>query len=278
MQNAKPVHWDGKTIGPWTDSLEGAVAVLNVVGESVFTHWTEEKKQRLMSTRVEPTKLIGEAIKRCKKPPAMWVNASAVGYYGSTQQPANEWSPPGADFLAQICQNWEAAQEDAQTPNTRKCSARIGFVLGRDGGGFPILRRLTKLFLGSAQGAGKQYCAWVHVDDVAGAFRFCIERHLEGPVNIVGPEPVTNAALMRLLRRKLHRPWVPNVPKLFLEIGSAFALPPVEVTLSSQRVVSERLRSLEYPYRFPTLDGAIDDLLNGVTSEPNIQHPTPKTP
>ncbi len=261
IHNAKPVHWDGKTVGAWADSLEGAGAVLNVVGENVFTHWTEEKKKRMMSSRVEPTKAIGDAIKRCKKPPAVWVNASAVGYYGSTYEPANEWSPSGNDYLAEVCRNWEAAQEEAQAPATKKCRARIGFVLGKDGGAFPVLKRLTGLLLGSAQGSGKQFCAWIHVADVAGAFRFCVERQLEGPVNLVGPSPVTNNELMEKLRQKMHRPWVPNVPRFVLQIGSAVALPPPEVTLASQNAVPERLQALSYPYRFETLDSAFDDLL-----------------
>lgn len=261
IQNATTVQWDGKTLGPWADRLEGAGAVINVVGESVFTHWTEEKKKQMLSSRVDPTKAIGAAIAKCKKQPAVWVNASAVGYYGNVYEPVNEWSPAGDDFLAEVCKNWEAAQEESNTPRTKKCQARIGFVLGNGGGGFPILKKLTKLFLGSAQGSGRQYCAWIHIDDIAGAFHFCVDRQLEGPVNFVGPEPVTNLHLMEELRQKMHRPWAPNVPKFALKIGSAVALPPTEVTLASQRVLPDRLKALEYNYRFPTLDKALEDLL-----------------
>jgi uncharacterized protein (TIGR01777 family) len=262
IQNASPMQWDGKTVGPWAEALEGAGAVINVVGESVFTHWTEEKKERMMSSRVEPTKAIGQAIARCKKPPAIWINASAVGYYGSIYNPANEWSPAGDDFLAEVCKNWEQAQETAETPKTKKCQIRIGFVLGKNGGAFPVLKKLTASFLGSAIGSGKQFVAWIHVKDLAGSIAFCVDRQLEGPVNLVGPHPITNEELMANLRRLMHRPWVPKVPKFVLSLGSTITLPPPEVTLASQNVFPERLQALEYQYRFPNLDSALKDLLN----------------
>ena len=261
VKDAKTIQWDAKNLGAWAGELENTGAVINVVGETVFTRWTDEKYQSMISSRVDSTKAIGQAIAKCKKPPPVWVNASAVGYYGSVYDPTNEWSPPGSDHLADICKQWEEAQQETNTPRTRKCQARMGFVLGQGGGAFPMLRKLTRLFLGSALGSGKHFVAWVHVEDVVGAIRFCVERQLEGPVNVVGPQAVTNAELMATLRKEMHRPWVPNVPKFILTFASAFALPPTEVTLASQNVFPERLKALEYPYRFPTLDSALEDLL-----------------
>jgi len=261
VPNAAVEQWDGKTVGNWASSLEGCDAVINVVGESVFSHWTEQKKREIMTSRVDPTRAIGKAVAACKQPPRIWVNASAVGYYGSVFEPTDEGGPPGSDYLAEVCKEWEKAQLEFNTPQTKTTQARIGFVLGKDGGALPMLQKLTKSFLGSAQGSGKQFMAWVHIDDVAAAFRFCVEKTLEGPVNIVGPSPITNNDLMSKLRKDLHKPWAPNVPKFALKIGSAFSLPPTDVTLSSQNVVPKRLLDAQYPFRFPTLDAALDDLL-----------------
>ncbi len=262
ISDAKTIPWDGKTVGPWAETLEGADAIINVVGENVFTHWTEEKKTRLMSSRVEPTEAIAQAIDQCKNPPASWVNASAVGYYGDTgDNQVTETSPPGSDFLAEICKNWEAAQAECTCQHTKKCAVRIGFVLGRDGGAFPILRKLTKSFLGSQQGSGRQWVPWIHIEDLARVFRLCVEQRLESPLNGVGPQPVTNAELMAAMRHQMHRPWAPAAPKFALAIGSLVALPPTEVTLASQRAMPARLEYLQFHYKFPTLEEAIKDLL-----------------
>ena len=261
MEGVTAAKWDGKTVGEWAQHLEGADAVLNVVGENVFTHWTDEKKKLFISSRVDPTKAIGEAITQCKNPPQSWVNASAVGYYGSVYEPTTESGPLGSDFLAEVCKEWEAAQEE-HSGATKKARVRIGFVLGKDGGAFPILKKLTTAFLGSAQGDGNQWMGWVHVKDVAGIFRMCVERRLEGPINATAPTPVTNSDFMKELRHEMHRPWAPNVPKFALSLGSSIALPPPEVTLASQRVLPARALELGYNFRFPTLKVALEDLLS----------------
>ena len=263
IQGARSVVWDGKTSGEWARELEGAAAVLNVAGESVFTHWSDEEKKTFISSRVDPTKALCQAIQACKDPPAAWVNANAVGYYGDTGDlEADESSPPGSDFLANLCKEWEAAQEECVCPATKKSRVRIGFVLGNEGGALPLLKRLTALFLGSATGNGRQWVPWIHVDDLAVVFRLCVDQRLEGPINGVGPSPVTNSELMTALRKVMHRPWAPNVPKPLLRLGSLVALPPPEVTLASQRVVSKRLKGAGFSYKFPRLELALKDLID----------------
>ena len=262
VKNATTIVWDAKTVGDWVASLEGAEAVLNVVGENVFTHWTEAKKRRLMSSRVVPTQAIARAIESCKEPPKSWVNASAIGYYGDTgDREVDESSPAGSDFLAEICIAWENAQADCKRTETKKCCLRMGFVLGKAGGAFPLLHRLTKLFLGSAVGNGKHWMPWIHIEDVARIYRLAVEQGLEGPINCVGPTPVRNQDLMGALRQACKRPWVPNVPKPILIAGSWFALPPTEVTLASQRAITSRLKAAGFEYRFPTLEQTFEDLI-----------------
>jgi uncharacterized protein (TIGR01777 family) len=261
IQNAKSVKWDGKTVGDWASHLEGAGAVLNVVGESVFTHWSDEKRKQILSSRVEPTRAIGQAIAKCENPPAAWVNASAVGYYGSVYEPTTEASPPGNDFLADVCKQWEGAQNEFELLLTNKSQVRIGFVLGRDGGAFPMLQKLTKFGLGSAQGDGKQWMGWIHIEDVTAIFALCVDKRRQGPVNATAPNPVTNAEFMAKLREAMHRPWAPNMPKIALKLGSLGPLPPTEVTLSSQRVLPQQVQQLGYQFKFTHLDDALKDLL-----------------
>lgn len=265
IPDAQTIQWDAKTVGPWAESLEGAEAILNVAGENVFTHWTEEKKTRMMDSRVEPTRAIAQAIAQCKNPPPSWVNVSAVGYYGDTgDNQVTETSPPGNDFLAQVCKNWEGAQAECPCPQTKKCAVRIGFVLGKHGGAFPMLRKLTASFLGGHQGSGKQWVPWIHVEDLARVFRLCVEQRLESPINGVGPDPVTNKDLMATLRKQMHRPWSPPAPKFALALASLFALPPTEVTLASQRALPARLEFLGFQYKFPSLDRAVSNLLSPI--------------
>jgi uncharacterized protein (TIGR01777 family) len=261
ISDATVAKWDGKTLGNWASHLDGATAVLNVVGENVFTHWTDEKKREFISSRVDPTRVLGEAIKQCNTPPQAWVNASAVGYYGSVYEPTTEIAAAGTDYLAEVCKQWEAAQIEADCPATHKSRVRIGFVLGKEGGAFPILRKLTASFLGSAQGDGNQWVGWIHVEDVARIFRFCVEHGVDGPINATAPSPLENNAFMARLRQEMHRPWVPNVPKFALKLGSLVALPPPEVTLSSQHALPKRALELGYKFRFPTLYSALKDLL-----------------
>jgi uncharacterized protein (TIGR01777 family) len=233
-----------------------------MAGEDVFTRWSQSKRERILTSRVEPTQAIARAIEKAKRPPAVWVNASAVGYYGSTgDKPVDETSPAGADRLAEVCKQWESAQTDCLCPETKLSTIRIGFVLGRGGGAFPLLRRLTKLLLGSALGSGKQWVPWIHVDDVARIFALAVDQRLEGPLNAVGPYPVTNAQLMTELRKQMRRPWAPNVPKPVLSLGALIKLPPTEVTLASQRALPGRLQTLGFDYKFPTLESALADLL-----------------
>lgn len=259
---ARTVVWDGKSVGDWAKELEGAAAVVNLSGKSAFGRWTPEHRRAILRSRVEPTEAIGKAIQACKTPPPVWVNASAVGFYGDTgDKEVDEFGSLAQDPLAEVCRKWEAAQMDHDREGVRKVRLRIGFVLGRNGGAFPLLRRLTLCFLGSAIGSGRQWVPWIHLRDLCSCFRTCIESDVAGPVNGVGPEPVTNNQMMAELRRALRRPWAPNVPAPLLKLGEIFGLPPASVTLTSSRVRSSILPELGFRYRFPTLPSAFEDLV-----------------
>lgn len=259
---AKTVVWDGRDLGEWTKELEGAAAVINLSGQSVFGRWTPERRRAVKSSRVVSTRLIGQALAQAKSPPPAWINASAVGYYGHTGDAlVDEESPSGSDYMAEVCREWEAAQDEAELPDTRKVRVRIGFVLGHNGGAFPLLYRLTRLFLGSAIGTGRQWVPWVHLRDLTSMFVSLIESDIAGVVNGVGPAPVRNSQLMAAMRKVVGRPWVPNVPVPILKLGEIFGLPPTDVAVCSSRVVSSVLPEMGFRYQFPTLKSALDDLV-----------------
>jgi uncharacterized protein (TIGR01777 family) len=147
----KEVAWDGKTPEKWTQELEGATAVINLTGKNIDCRHTPENLIEINKSRENSVNVIGRAVTKLQKPPRVWVQASAVGYYGDTGDLiCTENGSPGDDALSKVCKLWEAAFNDLNLPMTRKVTLRIGFVLGREGGGFPVLAGLTKKFLGGA--------------------------------------------------------------------------------------------------------------------------------
>lgn len=254
--NGRTVHWDGRTVGGWAKELEGACAVINVSGEPIFPFWTEAKKRRILASRLEPTTAICQAIKECARTPAVWINASAVGYYGDTgDATTDERGAAGTDFLAKVCREWEDAQSGCET-NTRRVTVRIGLPLGHRGGALPMLARLTKFYIGGSIGNGKQWIPWIAIDDLAALFRWCVESDVNGPVNGVGPGPVTNAELMATMRKVMGRPFAPSVPAAILKLGQVIKLP-TDLLLNSSRVVSSMLQSKGFEYRFNDLESAL---------------------
>ncbi|MBC8065149.1 MAG: NAD-dependent epimerase/dehydratase family protein, partial [Chlorobia bacterium] len=137
--------WDGETVGDWAGLLEGAAAVVNLAGESVTLRWTDENKRRILDSRTKSTAAIGKAIRQCATPPKVWINASAVGYYGDRgDEELDETSSAGEGFMPECCLAWERAQEEVETPGVRKARVRVGVVLGKDGGAFAELSKITK--------------------------------------------------------------------------------------------------------------------------------------
>ncbi|MEQ1932666.1 MAG: TIGR01777 family oxidoreductase, partial [Fimbriimonadaceae bacterium] len=185
----RSVRWNGVSVGDWAKELEGALAVINLTGKPVATKWTTDAKQEILLSRVQSTKAIAEAIKQCAEPPKVWINASAVGIYGDrAAEELDESSQPGKqrEFLVDTCVAWEAAVDDPLIPDqVRRVKLRIGVVLGQGGGAFPMLAKLTRMFLGSHVGSGRQFVPWVHVDDLTRMVVHCIEKDVSGPVKAV---------------------------------------------------------------------------------------------
>ena len=274
----REVVWDGERPGDWMRFLDGADAVVNLTGRSINCRHTPENLREIIASRVNSVNAIAAAINQLGKPPRVWVQASATGFYGDTGDTAcDEAAPTGSNALANICRQWEAAFRggDASSPltllakagcdeggaATRKVTLRIGFVLGRAGGALPVLSKLAKWFLGGAVGSGRQYLSWIHLVDLVQMFVAAVENeNLSGTFNAVAPNAVTNAEFMRALRRTLDRPWSPPAPVFAVKIGSWLMGSEASLALVSQRCVPKNFEAAGFQFRFAELASALNDL------------------
>jgi hypothetical protein len=263
---SKEVLWDGKNSGEWVQFLDGAEAVVNLAGRNIKCRYTPENLRELTASRVNSVLAVAAAMGRVTRPPCVWVQAGAIGFYGDPKDRlCDENSPAGSGTLAGICLPWEATFNLVPAPQTRRVSLRIGFVLGRDGGALPVLVRLTRCFLGGTVGSGGQYISWIHVGDLSRMFIEAIERdELAGTFNAVGPNPVTNQEFMRELRRALHRPWSPPAPEWAVKLGSRLMGTEPSLALAGCRCVPKRLQENGFQFQFPELPSALNNLFGKI--------------
>jgi uncharacterized protein (TIGR01777 family) len=258
----KEVEWSGGHIGEWIQFLNGADAVVNLAGKNIDCRHTEENVRALTESRVNSVCAIGQALEHVKAPPHVWVQASAIGYYGNAKERiCDEASPNGSDTLSDICRQWEHAFNHVPAPGTRKVLLRMGIVLGRDGGALPVLARLTKWFLGGSAGSGEQFMSWIQIKDLMRIVEECITRRdWSGTFNAVAPNPVRNAEFMRDLRRALHRPWSPPAPAVAIKMGARLMKTDPSLALDSCRAVPKRLTEAGFRFQFPELGPALKDI------------------
>jgi hypothetical protein len=253
---------DAKGEGALLRAVEGCDAVINLAGESVGTRWTAARKRALWDSRVKLTEELVAAIGRAERRPSVLVSASAVGYYGDRgDEPLDEGSAPGSDFLAEMCEAWEAAAQAAEQHGLRVCRVRIGLVLGRGGG---VLEKLLPLFragLGGPLGDGRQYFPWVHQHDLVELLATAtVEPRFAGPVLAVAPAAVTNREFARALGAALHRPAVLPAPKFALRLVLGEA---ASALVAGQRATPTRTLALGFHFQFATLGAALSDLFGG---------------
>lgn len=259
---ALEIAWDGEHLGEWIQFLDGAEAVINLAGKNINCRHTPENLHEIMASRVNSVHAVAAACNHVKVPPRVWVQASAVGFYGDTKNwLCDETSPNGHDPLAEICRDWETVCTTATTSQTRKIILRIGFVLGHDGGALPVLARLTKWFLGGAAGSGRQFISWIHITDLTRMFVAVVENEtMSGTFNAVGSNPVTNAEFMRELRHALHRPWSPPAPEFAVRLGARLMGSEPSLALTSQRCTPKRFLDTGFSFQFLELAPALRDL------------------
>ena len=261
--NAEIALWDGKTMGSWAKRVEGADAVINLAGETIGgKRWTKSQKARILSSRIDATKALVNAIEQAQRKPRVFVSASAVGYYGDVASgDVTESTPPGSDFLANVCVQWEGAAQAAEKFGVRVVTPRFGVVLDSGGDALKKLLLPFKMFVGGPLGSGRQWFPWVHREDVAGVIRFVLEHSpISGPVNVAAPQSVTNEEFCRALARAMHKPCWARVPAPVLRaaLGEMAGM-----ILTGQKVAPEKLEKHGYRFRYPDLDTALPAILKG---------------
>lgn len=266
----REIGWDAKSLGDWERELEGASAVVNLTGRSVDCRYTTRNRREIMESRVNSTRVVGEAIARCKTPPRVWFNSSTATVYQHTFGKPHDESSRDMDsakdakdaFSVEVAQAWELTLDEAKTPRTRKVALRTSMVLGLGRNSvFPVLRRLTKLGLGGRQGSGEQFVSWIHIEDFCRAVEWIIGHEaLAGPINQCAPNPLPNAEMMELFREVCRMPIGLPAAEWMLEIGAFFLRTETELIFKSRRVVPGRLLESGFEFRFPTFREAVANL------------------
>jgi uncharacterized protein (TIGR01777 family) len=255
------VWWDPSAGEIDTGRLDGVDAVVHLAGESIVGRWTRAKKARIRESRVRGTRLLAETLAGLPEPPAIMVSASASGYYGDRgNELLSEESAPGGNFLAGVCEEWEAAANPARQVGVRVVHPRFGIVLSTAGGALGTTLPIFRLGAGGKIGSGRQYWSWVVIDDVVGAILHALEEDsLNGPVNVTVPDPLTNAEYTRTLGHVLGRPTIFPLPAPAARVMLGQVAD--ELLLASQRIEPVRLKETGYSYRYPELEGALRYLL-----------------
>ncbi len=242
------------------DAAADCDAIVNLAGETIAQRWSSTVKHRIEYSRTELPRRFLERLGTHDRRPRVYVSASAVGYYGTSETATfDESSPPGNDFLARVCTQWEAVASHAGDLGMRAAIVRCGVVLDTAGGALAKMLPPFRTGLGGLVGTGKQWVSWIHIDDVIRIYELAIDR-VEGAVDATAPNPVTNAELTRALGAALGRPTVAPVPKIALRVmlGEGAA-----IVLEGQRVLPKRLvEEFDFEFRFTEIDRALRHLLH----------------
>ena len=255
------VQWDAKTIEGWGHLAGEVDVIVNLAGESLAEgRWTDERKRRILDSRISSGQLLLKAIEAAPKRPTALIQSSAVGYYGPRKdEELNEDSGPGSDYLAHVCFEWEASTAPAERMGLRWPVIRTGIVLSTEGGALPKILLPFKLFAGGPMGSGRQWWPWIHLQDQVRAIRFLMEHDsATGPFNLTAPHPLTNKDFASVVGRVMGRPALLPAPALALQVALGEMS---TVLLDGQRALPHRLQELGFEFNFATLDAALRDLL-----------------
>jgi uncharacterized protein (TIGR01777 family) len=272
--DARVVAWDGRTLGPWAREVDGADVVINLAGRSVNCRYTSANLDSMLSSRVDSTRVVGQAIQQAARPPRVWLQMSTATIYAHRFDAPNDEAtgriggdePDAPAYWKRsiaIAKAWESAQLEASTPRTRKVALRTSMVMSPDRGGvFDLLLALTRRGLGGSIAGGHQYMSWIHDRDFVRSVELLIARDdIEGAVNVAAPEPLPQRDFMAALRAAWGiRVGLP-VTRWMAEVGAFVLRSDTELTLKSRRVVPARLRAAGLTFDFPSWPAAARDLV-----------------
>lgn len=263
VKKIRYVQWDAKSFGAWNIELEGAEAIINLSGKNINCRYTHKNKAEILSSRLESTNIIGEAILKCINPPKVWINSSATGIY---QFQENKFSTesnaiPGTGFMAQVCIAWEQAVTKFKFTQTRQLIIRTSMVLGHGGGAFPVMSKLASFGLGGTLGKGTQQVSWIHIADYCALIKWMIDTHTaDGVYNGVAPTPIVNKDMMRLFRQKAHMKIGLPAYTWMLEIGAFFIRTETEIITGSTYTYPEKALNEGFTFKYKTMQACLDNL------------------
>lgn len=255
--------WDGRTLGDWASAFDGCDAVVNLAGRSVDCVKNALHKDQILRSRVDSTRVLGEAVRAARRPPGVWVQMSTAHIYGDSELPCDESSAFGYGLAPDVGRAWEEAFDAACPVGVRRSVLRTSFVLGKSGGPLPKLVRLARLGLGGTIASGTQGMSWIHETDMNRVFERAITDPTMPSLCIAsGPEPVSNRVFMRSLRRAVRMPIGPPAFEWMIRLGAPLLLrTDPELALYGRYVYPRALAEHGFTFEFPSLDGALDDLL-----------------
>ena len=269
IDQARVIYWDGRTLGAWSAELEGAEALINLAGRSVNCRYNRRNCQQIMDSRIESTRILGEAIQQCSEPPRIWMNSSTATIYKHTFGMAHDESgtigstPQAKDeFSIQVATSWEAEFNKFDLPATRQIILRMAMIFGDEPGGvFDVLQRLAQWGLGGRMGSGRQYMSWIHTIDFCRCIEWLINRsHAEGVYNVSAPQPVSNSEMMKIIREGVGRAWGLPASEWMLEAGTFIMRTETELVIKSRRVIPKRLLDEGFTFKYPTPQDAVQQL------------------
>ena len=255
---AKIFEWDGRSIGTWISQADGAFAIINLAGENISQgRWNQSKKAGILHSRLDASRAIISAMKQVENKPSVVVQASAIGYYGSSKtEEFNEKSPPGKGFLSDVCQKVELCTEPIESVGVRLVIIRTGVVFGTGGGALPNLVKPFRFFLGGHPGSGKQLVSWISLEDQIAAIRFLLKNeNQQGVFNLTAPEPVTMKKLCKSIGRVLKRPSLFFIPGFLLRLTLGEMAD--EIILSGQKVFPEKLINAGFQFKYSQVEDAL---------------------
>jgi hypothetical protein len=266
-KNVKVVAWDGKTAQDWGHLVDGAGAIVNLAGENISgegmfpSRWTDERKKRIMESRLFAGKAVVEAVHSASKKPSVLVQASAIGFYPAhDERRYTEEDAPGDDFQADVLKQYEESTQAVEDMGVRRVIVRSGVVLSTKGGAFVPQVLPFKMMVGGPLGNGKQGYSWIHIDDEIAAIQFLIENKAAvGPFNLTSPYPISNGEFGKVIGKVMHRPSFFPVPAFALKLvfGEVSG-----ILLQGRYVLPKRLQELGFKFRFPDAESAVANLLN----------------
>jgi uncharacterized protein (TIGR01777 family) len=263
-KNSDEILWEASQPFP-PQTISGFDAIIHLAGETIAGRWTHAKKQRILETRVEGTRHLAQAAAQADSKPKTFICASAIGYYGSRgDEVLQEDSSSGNGFLAEVWRQWEAATRTAADAGIRSVHTRFGLVLSTEGGALPTMLLPFRLGLGGRIGNGRQWWSWVAIEDLVGAILHALQHDTHGAVNVVAPNPVTNAKFTQTLAAVLSRPAIFPMPAFAARL--VFGQMGEELLLASQRVQPAKLRADNYQFRFTELKRCLESLLTKTSS------------